>query len=120
MDKKQYQSLLVLVLGFLALGFMFQKLEFLKLVALILGIISIAVPPMGVLVLKGWDYLGMALGWINSRILLSLVFYLILTPIALFSRLFSKDKLKLKQKNRETMWTERNHIYSKSDLSNPW
>lgn len=46
-----------------------------------------------------------ALGWINTRILLSIFFYLILTPISLLLKLFRADPLKRKiDINAETYW----------------
>ena len=38
------------------------------------------------------------LGWIMTRVILSLVFYLIMTPIGLITRLLGEDFLKLKKK----------------------
>ena len=119
MNKKELQSLLVIVLGFSAIGFLF-KLEELILLAMIIGVISIVIPPIGKLIIKGWHYLALGLGWINSRIILTLVFYLFLTPIALISRIFTKDKLKLKYPKDKTLWVTRNHLYTPKDLENPW
>jgi hypothetical protein len=119
MNKKELQSLLVIVLGFLAIGYLF-KIEELKFIAMGIGVISIIIPPIGKLIIKGWHYLALGLGWINSRIILTLVFYLFLTPIALISRIFTKDKLKLKYPKDNTLWVTRNHFYTPKDLENPW
>jgi hypothetical protein len=43
---------------------------------------------------RGWMALGHVLGWINSRILLSLVFYLVVTPIGVAIRLFGRDPMR--------------------------
>ena len=43
---------------------------------------------------KGWMELGNALGWINSRIILGLVFLFVLQPIALIMRLLGYDPLR--------------------------
>ncbi len=43
---------------------------------------------------RGWMTLGHALGWINSRILLSLVFYLVVTPMGAIMRLFGHDPMR--------------------------
>ena len=43
---------------------------------------------------KGWMWAGHIMGWINTRILLSIVFYALLTPIGLVFRLMEKDKMK--------------------------
>lgn len=39
----------------------------------------------------GWMKFAFMLGWINTRILLGVFFYIIVTPIALAMRLFGKD-----------------------------
>ena len=46
--------------------------------------------------------LGYALGWVNSRILLSLVFIAVLLPIALVMRLFGYDPLRIHRKGQKT------------------
>ena len=49
---------------------------------------------------KGWMALGLALGWINSRLILGLVFLLVLQPIALIMKFMGHDPLR--QSQRET------------------
>ena len=44
-------------------------------------------------VYRGWMALGAALGWINTRLLLGLVFYGLVLPIGLLLRLLGKDPL---------------------------
>jgi len=53
---------------------------------------------------KAWIGIGHILGWINSRIILGLVFILVLQPIAYAMRLFGYDPLKqnLKGKNADS------------------
>ena len=46
-----------------------------------------------------WMKLGYILGWINSRIILGLVFLVVLQPIALVMRSFGYDPLRLKFNN---------------------
>jgi len=43
-----------------------------------------------------WMAIGHALGWINTRILLSVVFYGIFTPMGLSMRLLGKDAMRRK------------------------
>nr|VFJ58711.1 MAG: hypothetical protein BECKFW1821B_GA0114236_10439 [Candidatus Kentron sp. FW] len=40
-----------------------------------------------------WMTVGYALGWLNSRLILALMFYLMITPIGLIRRLFSRDSM---------------------------
>ena len=47
---------------------------------------------------------GHIMGIINTHILLIAVYFLIITPLSLFIRLFGKDILNLKRNNQETYW----------------
>jgi hypothetical protein len=42
---------------------------------------------------KGWMWIGHVLGWINTRIILGVVFYLIVTPTGLIRRWLGKDPM---------------------------
>jgi len=43
---------------------------------------------------KGWMWVGHVLGWINTRILLGIVFYGLVTPIGLVFRLMGKGTIR--------------------------
>ena len=45
---------------------------------------------------KAWMKLGHILGWVNSRIILGLVYIIILQPIALIMRIYGHDPLRIK------------------------
>ena len=61
-------------------------------------IIGVFFPYMLNILYKGWMALGHALGWVNSKIILGLVFILILQPIALLMRLFGYDPMRIRKK----------------------
>lgn len=44
-------------------------------------------------VYKGWMKFGLALGWINSRIILAILFYLIFMPLGMVMRTFGWDPM---------------------------
>lgn len=46
---------------------------------------------------KMWMKLGHILGWLNSRLILGLIFILVLLPISFFMRIFGYDPLKRKK-----------------------
>tara|TARA_Y100001968_G_scaffold321881_1_gene357036 strand:+ start:1589 stop:1981 length:393 start_codon:yes stop_codon:yes gene_type:complete len=54
---------------------------------------------------KAWMSLGYCLGWVNSRIILGLIFLLILQPIALIMKVFGYDPLK-KKKSKDKSYRE--------------
>lgn len=43
---------------------------------------------------RGWMGIGHLLGWINTRILLGIVFYALVTPIGFVFRLMGKDRMR--------------------------
>ena len=47
-----------------------------------------------------WMKLGYILGWVNSKIILGLVYLLVLLPIALIMKIFGYDPLKEKKNNQ--------------------
>jgi len=42
---------------------------------------------------RGWTAVGNALGWVNSRIILGVVFYVVVTPIGLVRRWLGRDPM---------------------------
>ena len=116
-DPATPKTQLVIVTGLLVLAAIFDS-ENIAYLALIVGLLSF-IPPIGNRIVWGWYKLAEGLGWFNSRVLLSLVYYLIVTPIALLFRLFGNDPLLLKD-TKGSMYQFRDHTYSKEDLENPW
>ncbi|MCG3203650.1 MAG: hypothetical protein KCHDKBKB_00321 [Elusimicrobia bacterium] len=57
-----------------------------------------------------WIWMGIALvlGTVMSRVVLSLIFFLILTPVALFFRLVKRDELRRRRhaKEEQTHWRD--------------
>lgn len=51
-----------------------------------------------------WEKFGHVLGIINTYVLLTLVYFLVLTPLSMAMRLFGKDILKLKRNKQDTYW----------------
>jgi hypothetical protein len=112
-------TMLVITTGLVVLHLVFSRPWMLP-VAAGAGIIGIFFPRLGMLVEMVWSKLAFALGWVNSRILLGFVFFVILTPIALVRRFWTKDELSLRSKSAGTQWKVRDHTYGPRDLEKPW
>lgn len=54
-----------------------------------------------------WMGVAGVLGWVNSRILLSLVFYILFVPYNLVSRLIRRDPLNRRKARHESYWIPR-------------
>ena len=62
---------------------------------------------------KIWFKFGLLLGKIISPIVMGIIFFLVVTPIALFMRLIKKDLLNLKFNKKNTYWIEKSGPKSK-------
>ena len=55
---------------------------------------------------KAWFMLGLALGKVVSPIVLGIIFFGLITPIALIAKLMGRDELKLKRPKKISYWSE--------------
>ena len=62
-----------------------------------------------------WMTFAVVLGWFMTRVILSLLFYVIITPIGLVLRIFGKDFLELKkQAVQGSYWNQRDSNLEKN------
>ncbi len=65
---------------------------------------------------QGWMTLAAVLGWLMSRVILTILFYTTMTPIGLLMRLRGKDLLDLKfPDDRQSYWHRRTGTGDKED-----
>lgn len=71
---------------------------------------------------KLWFGFSHLLGAIVSKVILSLVFFLIVTPVGFIRKMFGADPMKTKQwkKGNGSVLVERNHRYVKEDIEKPY
>lgn len=118
--QKVYKNILVLITGFCVLHLVFKEktIAFLV-VAISVLFLSAVSEKAAVLIDKSWLWLGEKIGKVNAAILLFLIYYLILTPIAFLSRIGKKDPLQLNAPEKSNFVFNR-HRYTAKDLENPW
>ena len=119
-ETNQAQTILSIVVGFLALHYIFGGAYFLP-AAFAIGGLSLISNGFAHLISQAWAKFALVLGRINGHILLTFIFFVFLTPVAFLMRIFKKgDALKLKKQNANTVYVYRDHTYTKSDLANIW
>ena len=69
-----------------------------------------------------WFGFSIVLGTVMSKILMTVVFVVIVTPIGLLRRLFGKDSLQLRafKKSKDSVFISRNHKYTENDIVKPF
>lgn len=62
-------------------------------------------------VYRGWMKFAFAAAWFNTRLILTLMFYLVMTPVAVLLRLFGKRPLVLhRDKQAPSYWIRREKV----------
>ncbi len=119
LKEKALQSILLVSLVLLIIYFYYQNLIFL-IASLVLAILGVLSTRFRNFFHTQWMQLAHLLGRINGTILLTLIYFIVLTPIALLKRIIegnSKPKDNIENKSN---FKTRNHQYEAKDLMNPW
>lgn len=116
--QQKHTSLSIIAIGFGILFLFFHKQWMLVPIGMVF--VGFLIGNIGELIHHTWMMIAKILGFINSRLLLSISFFIILTPIALLMRLLKKGSFQKTVPNRNSVFTARNHEYSKTDLANPF
>jgi Saxitoxin biosynthesis operon protein SxtJ len=100
-ETKQYRSFGLMVGGiFAAIGVwpLLVRGEGVRIWAMVLGVLlmvpALILPKSLGPVYRIWMVLGNALGWINTRIILGVIFFGLITPMGLVMRLAGKDSMR--------------------------
>ena len=69
-----------------------------------------------------WFGFSHALGTVVSRILLTLLFYLMVTPVGFVRRIMGKDAMQIKswKKSQASVFQGRDHLFIRQDLDHPY
>jgi hypothetical protein len=78
-------------------------------IVLVLVLIAYFVPVAARGFHRFWMGIALVLGYINSRILLSLTYYGLFTPYRLVSRIIGRDPLRRRGANESTYWIKREY-----------
>ena len=117
-SQKSAESILVLVL-FQVVVYLFARQNGWLYGAVVLGLLGLLIPPFAKAVHYIWMKLATILGYITGRVILMVVFFLVLVPLSLLSRLFSRNSVQLKAKGHSN-FQERNFTYTPESFENVW
>lgn len=80
---------------------------FLLAISLVIGAVTLFAPWLLVPFNKAWFFLGKILGKVVNAIVLGILFFGLLTPVAIFTRLCRRDVLRLKRHETSSFWVGR-------------
>ena len=108
-DLRKFGLTLGVFFALLGLLFWWQGRPYFR-VVFILSVIflffGLALPALLKPIQKIWMTLALLMGWVMTRAILGLLFYLVITPLGFIIRLSDKDLLNLKSKDQATYWLD--------------
>lgn len=109
-------TLILLIIGWITGNILFLK------IAVPVLVINMVMPIFFYPFAFFWFGLSNLLGMIMSKLILTLVYFVVVVPVALIRKLVGKDTLKLKEykKGKETVFTARNYKFSPGDIEKPF
>lgn len=106
----------------LLLIFLRTKKESVLIAAMLVHIVNMIWPVVYRPVAVVWLGVSHLMGTVMSKVLLSILFFLVITPIGVLRRLFGKDSLKLRafKASQDSATVERNHVFTAQDIEKPY
>ena len=89
-------------------------------IAAVLGGLALVLPTFLQPIYIGWMKFGNMMNWINTRLILGLLFYAVFLPIGLVMRLLGKDPMQRKLGNSVSSYRVQSHNDSKDNVERPY
>ena len=110
-DLRKFGIILGIFFGLLGGLFLWREKDYYYYFFILSGafmVLGLAVPVLLKPIHKIWMILAILMGWLMTRVLLVVLFYLVVTPISILAKLFSKNMLELKcNRNLDSYWIPR-------------
>lgn len=112
---------MALVLICLLLGY-FGKFQNLSGLTIIILLVNMVFPSLFRPVAKLWLGLSNIMGTITSKVVLTAIFFIIVTPVGLIRRMAGMDSLQLRKwkKDDSSIFAVRDHTFKPEDLEHPY
>jgi hypothetical protein len=112
---------MALVLVFI-LAWLFRRRDGYIGVALVLHLVTMVAPQVFRPLAVVWFGISHVMGMIASRLVLSVVFFVFVTPVGIWRRVMGADSLQLKSfgRGRESVMKVRDHTFVGQDLEQPY
>lgn len=116
---KVLETILVLVLA-CGVFYWLSKNNYLLLAAAVFGAAGLFIPALAKGIHWVWMKIAQGMGYVMSKVILSIVFFVFMIPLAAISRLFTKNKTVQMKAGATSYFKERNFTYNKESLENVW
>ena len=113
------RTVLVITIGFLVIYY-FTGWQWTIITAMLVGAAGVFSNRLSQLIHRVWMKIALILGVIIPNILLTIIFYLVLLPVALLARVFRKEQPLILDNRPDSMFREMKRRFVKEDFNKPW
>tara|TARA_B100000989_G_C19383282_1_gene402539 strand:+ start:346 stop:714 length:369 start_codon:yes stop_codon:yes gene_type:complete len=113
------KTLLTICIGFLIV-YLITKNDWFILISIIIGVLGLLSKDISSFIEKIWFKIAEILSYIIPNIILTLIFYFFLFPVAIMQKIFGKSKNIRLNKNLDSTFVTKNQKFNKQSLLNPW
>ena len=120
---KELETILTLCVALVVIFFVTKKQHAYYLtLSVLLGLVGLFSVYLTSKISWAWLKLGELMGAVTGKVILSVVFFVFLFPVAIVSRIFSNNRkaLQLERTTGASYYFTRNHKYEAKDLKNVW
>lgn len=115
------KTILTIAIGFVLIySISDYQLEWALITGVLVGLLGLISKRIAIKIEWLWFKIAEVLGYIVPNILLTILYYLFLFPVAFLNRLISKKNLLQLRKPQDSSWIVVEKQFSKKDLENPW
>lgn len=119
MKSNPHLTVLTIVFGLLAI-YLFIDIKFILYFAITVSLISILSFNFSKIIEKVWFGLAQILSQIIPNLLLSIIFYILLTPLAILSKLFKAKTDFISRNNQKTIFKTETREFKKESFNKTW
>ena len=112
-------TLLVIIIGLIVISRFFE-IKWLMDVCIVIGVLGLVSEKIAFIIEFVWIRLAVILSYIIPNILLAIVFYFILFPLSIASKIFLKRDLLMISKNYNSLWVKNNRKVNKNYFHKTW
>jgi predicted membrane protein len=116
--KKNLETILVLVLALIVL-YKLKNHSYLLLIALIVGAIGLLIPWAAEKIHWGWMKLAEGIGFVMSKVLLTLIYFVVVLPFSFFGKKRKKSKI-YNNTSEASYFVTRNFEYTAESMETMW
>ena len=117
--EKHLETILILILALIIFYWVRHAKVFLTIAAM-LAFIGAFIPWLSKYIHLAWMKLGQAIGYVMSKVLLTIVYMCFLLPLSYLTRIFNTKNGVILKPNSTTYFKNRNFTYTKESIENVW